>query len=156
MLACLADLEVDHRGNVVGWGLTLIPTSHRFQVHGRLLYTWCALDTLTYPILLHIPARVESSCPVSGKMVSLSVTPTGIGDLTPRGAVVSLVIPVQGQSCTCDRSSFCDQGHFFRSRREAVIWQKARPERRILSVEDAYRLGKLVVQYRYEGMSSFS
>jgi type II secretory pathway component PulF len=26
VLACLSDLEVDHSGNVVGWGLTLIPT----------------------------------------------------------------------------------------------------------------------------------
>ncbi len=153
VLACLADLEVDHRGNVVGWGLTIVPTPHRFRVHGKPLYTWCALDALTYPVLLHLPARVESSCPVSGTVVSLSVTPTGIHDLTPRGAVVSLVIPVQGQSCTCDRGSFCDQGHFFRSRREAAMWQGARTDGRILSVEDAYRLGKLVVRYRYEGMT---
>lgn len=153
VLACLADLEVDHRGNVVGWGLTLIPTSHRFQVHGRPLYTWCALDALTYPVLLHLPARVESSCPVSGTVISLSITPTGIRDLTPRGTVVSLMIPIQDQSCTCDRGFFCAQGHFFRSRRDAAMWQGARPGVRILSVEDAYRLGKLVVRYRYEGMT---
>jgi alkylmercury lyase len=153
VLACLADLEVDHSGNVVGWGLTLIPTPHRFQMHGRPLYTWCALDALTYPVLLHLTARVESSCPVSGTEVSLSVTPTGVRDLTPPNAVVSLVIPIQDQSCTCDRGSFCAQGYFFRSRRDAAMWQGACPGVRILSVEDAYRLGKLVVRYRYEGMT---
>jgi len=153
VLECLSDLEVDQSGNVVGWGLTLIPTPHRFQINGKLLYTWCALDALTYPVMLHLPARVESSCPVSGTEVSLSVTPTGINDLTPPGAVVSLVIPVQDQSCTCDRGSFCAQGHFFRSRRDAAVWQGTRPGGRILSVEDAYRLGKLVVRYRYEGMT---
>lgn len=153
VLACLSDLEVDRSGNIVGWGLTLVPTSHRFQVHGKSLYTWCALDALTYPVLLHLPARVESFCPVSGTEVSLSVTPTGIRDLAPPGAVVSLVIPVQGQSCTCDRGFFCAQGHFFSSRRDAAVWQGARPDGRILSVEDAYRLGKLVVRYRYEGLT---
>lgn len=153
VLACLSDLEVDLSGNVVGWGLTLIPTPHRFQVYGKPLYTWCAFDALTYPVLLNLPAYVESSCPSSGTEVSLSVTPIGICDLTPPGAVVSLVIPVQDQSCTCDRGSFCAQGHFFRSRRDAAVWQGARPGGRILSVEDAYRLGKLVVRYRYEGMT---
>ncbi|MGZ3616237.1 MAG: organomercurial lyase MerB [Ktedonobacteraceae bacterium] len=153
VLAYLSDLEVDHRGNVVGWGLTLVPTPHRIQVHGKSLYTWCALDALTYPVLLHLPARVESSCPVSETEVSLSVAPTGICDLAPPGAVVSLVIPAQDQSYICDRNSFCAQGHFFRSRRDAAVWQGARPDGRILSVEDAYRLGKLVIRYRYESMT---
>lgn len=153
VLACLADLEVDHSGNVVGWGLTLIPTPHRFQVNGKSLYTWCALDALTYPVLLHLPARVESSCPVSGTGISLSVTPTGINNLTPPGDVVSLVIPVKDQSCTCDRGSFCAQGHFFRSRRDAVVWQGTLPGVCIFPVVDAYRLGKMVVRYRYERMT---
>ena len=87
VLACLADLEVGQSGSMVEWGLTLIPTPHRFQVNGKPLYTWCALDALTYPALLQLPADVQSSCPVSGTEVSLSVTPTGIRDLTPPGAV---------------------------------------------------------------------
>ncbi len=153
VLTCLSDLEVDQSGRIVGWGLTLIPTPHRFQVHGKPLYTWCALDALTYPALLQLPARVESSCPVSGTQVSLSVTPTGIRDLTPPGAVVSLVMPAQDRSCDCDRGSFCEEGHFFRSRRDAAVWQGARSDARILCVEDAYQLGKLVARYRYEGMS---
>jgi hypothetical protein len=45
-LAALPDVEIDHRGRVVGYGLTLLPTPHRFEVDGRQLYTWCALDTL--------------------------------------------------------------------------------------------------------------
>lgn len=153
VLASLADLEVDPSGNVVGWGLTFIPTPHRFQVNGHTFYTWCALDALTYPALLGLPARVESSCPVSGTEVSLSVMPTGIDDLTPLGAVVSLVIPAQDRSCPCDRGSFCEEGYFFRSRRDAAVWQRAHPDVRILCVEDAYRLGKLVARYRYEGMT---
>ncbi len=144
----LADLEVDQSGNVVGWGLTFIPTPHRFQVHGHTFYIWCALDALTYPVLLRLTARVESSCLVSGTEVSLSVTPTGIHDLTPADAGVSIVIPGQG-------SSFCNQSRFFRSKRDALMWQGAHPDARILCVEDVYRLGKLVARYRYEDTTEY-
>jgi len=52
VLAGLADLEVDPSGNVMGWGLTFIPTPYRFLVQGQTFYTWCALDALIYPTLL--------------------------------------------------------------------------------------------------------
>ncbi len=48
VLAGLADLEVDPSGNVVGWGLTFIPTFHRFRLNGHTFYTWCALDALVW------------------------------------------------------------------------------------------------------------
>ena len=149
VLAGLADLELDQSGNVVGWGLTFIPTPHRFQVNGQTFYTWCALDALTYPALLRLPARVESSCPVSGTRVSLSVTPAGVHDLSPPNAVVSLVIPKQGSICEGDRGSFCNQSLFFRSRRDALMWQASSPSARLLSVADAYQVGHLVARYRY-------
>ena len=112
VLAGLADLEVDQGGNILGWGLTLIPTPHRFRMNGQTFYTWCALDALTYPALLQVVASVESSCPVSGAPVTLSVTPAGVHDLTPAGAIVSLVIPEPGSSCNGDRGSFCTQSLF--------------------------------------------
>ena len=149
VLAGLADLEVDSSGNVVGWGLTLIPTPHRFRVNGQQFYTWCALDALSYPALLQLPASVESSCPVSGNPVTLSVTPTGIHDLTPPMAVVSVVIPEQGRICDRGRGSFCTQSLFFRSRRDALRWQASSPTARLLSVEEAYQVGRLISRYRY-------
>ena len=112
VLAGLADLEVDPSGNVVGWGLTFVPTLHRFLVQEHQFYTWYALDALTYPALLQVVASVESSCPVSGTKVSLLVTPTGIHDLTPPSSVVSLVIPEQGSASDRGRTSFCDQSLF--------------------------------------------
>ncbi len=149
VLAGLADLEVDPSGNIVGWGLTFIPTPHRFRVNGRTFYTWCALDALTYPALLQLAAGVESSCPVSGNPVTLSVTPTGVHDLIPASAVVSVVIPGQGNTCDGDRDSFCNQSLFFRSRRDALMWQASSPRARLLSVADAYQVGRLIARYRY-------
>ena len=149
VLAGLPDLEVDQGGNILGWGLTLIPTPHRFRVNGQQFYTWCALDALTYPALLQLPAGVESSCPVSGAPVTLSVTPTGVHGLAPASAIVSLVIPEQGSSCNGDRGSFCNQSLFFRSRRDALVWQTSSPKARLLSVADAYQVGCLIARYRY-------
>jgi len=139
---------VDSSGHVVGWGLTFIPTPHRFLVQGQQFYTWCALDALTYPALLQVMASVESSCPVSGAPVTLSVTPAGVHDLTPPGSVVSLVIPEPGSSCNGDRGSFCTQSLFFRSRRDALLWQASSPSAWLLSVTDAYRVGHLLARYR--------
>ncbi len=149
VLASLADLDVDQSGNVVGWGLTFIPTPHRFRVNGQQFYTWCALDALTYPALLQLTANVESSCPVSAAPVTLLVTPAGVHDLTPPGSVVSLVIPAPGSSCNGDRGSFCTQSLFFRSRRDALLWQVSSPSAWLLSVADAYRVGRLLARYRY-------
>jgi len=92
---------------------------------------------------------VESSCPVSETLVPLSVTPTGVHDLTPPSSVVSLVIPGQGSLCDGDRGSFCNQSLFFRSRRDALLWQASSPRARLLSVADAYQVGRLIARYRY-------
>lgn len=48
-LAAVPDTEYDEQGRIVGQGLTLRPTRHRFTVAGQELYTWCALDTLIFP-----------------------------------------------------------------------------------------------------------
>ena len=107
------------------------------------------LDALTYPALLQLTACEESSCPVSGAPVTLSVTPKSVHDLAPASAIVSLVIPKHGSSCNGDRSSFCNRSLFFRSRRDALIWQASSPRARLLSVADAYQVGRLIARSRY-------
>ncbi len=47
-----AGVQFDSEGNLVGAGLTPVPTPHRFRVGGRDLYAWCALDALFLPGLL--------------------------------------------------------------------------------------------------------
>ena len=149
VLASLTDLETDPSGHVVGWGLTFITTPHRFRVQGQQFYTWCALDALIYPALLQVVASVESSCPVSDAPVTLSITPAGVHDLAPTSAVVSVVIPEQGSLCNGDRGTFCTQSLFFRSRRDALLWQASSPTARLLSVAEAYQFSRLIARYRY-------
>ncbi len=51
-LAAMPDTEYDRHGRILGHGLTLVPTPHRFELAGQTLYTWCALD---HPDLRHHP-----------------------------------------------------------------------------------------------------
>ena len=137
------DVEFDQAGNIVGLGATQVPTSHRLQIGGRLLYTWCAFDTLTYPVELHLSAQVTSRCPVTGSSIQLTVTPEQVLDLDPGEAQVSLVVDVADGCCSNVRQDVCNYGHFFASREAALLWQAAHREAVILSVEEAYRVGKL-------------
>ena len=89
-----ADIEYDEQGRVLGWGLTLNPTPHRFTVAGHQLYTWCAPDTLVFPAVIGASAHVESECPVTVSAVRLTVDPvTGVTDLQPAAAMVAFVDP---------------------------------------------------------------
>src|SRR5690606_33792 len=82
-LATLPDTEYDDAGRIVGSGLTLNPTPHRFEVDGRHLYTWCALDTLMFPAVLGRTAHVASPCHATGTLVQLTVEPDRITRVEP-------------------------------------------------------------------------
>jgi alkylmercury lyase len=59
-LARVPDTEFDAQGQIVGWGLTLLPTPHRFVLPERPLFTWCAFDTVLFPPLLQVEAHTCS------------------------------------------------------------------------------------------------
>lgn len=137
-LARVPDTEYDDQGRIVGQGLSLRPTAHRFTVDGHELYTWCALDTLIFPTILDRAARVESTSPASGQRVQLTASPTGVTEIEPATAVVSLVNP---EDMTEIRSSFCNQVHFFTSTEDAQPWLDSHPDGEVLAIADAFRLG---------------
>jgi len=138
-LAAVPDTEYDDQGRIIGQGLTLRPTPHRFTVAGEELYTWCALDTLIFPALLDRPAKVESASPVSGEPVRVNVDPTeGATSVDPPTAVVSLVNPEQ---ITSIRSSFCNQVHYFTSPEDAAGWLAEHPGAEVVPVAEACRIG---------------
>ncbi len=142
----IPDLEFDEAGNLVGMGLSLVPTSHQFFLQDRRMFTWCAFDTLTYPVVLQQEARVESCCLVTGTPIRLLVTPERIASLDPCEAVISIPIP-EAATC-CDRSSFCDHGHFFCSPQVASTFLSTHPGALLLPVADAYQLGQKYLMYK--------
>lgn len=136
-LAATPETEYDEDGRIVGQGLTLRPTRHRFTVDGEELYTWCALDTLIFPVVIDRAARVESTSPTGGGTIRLTATPSGVTAVEPAVAVVSLVNP---EDLSSIRSSFCNQVHYFTSPEDAQPWLAAHPGGEVLPVADAYRL----------------
>jgi alkylmercury lyase len=153
LLARVPDAVFDHQGHVIGYGLSLAPTPHRFRVTGRDLYTWCALDALMYPVVLGQRAEIASRCPISAATIQLTVTPETIECVDPATAVVSIVIPASAAACCNGRDAFCRHVHFLRGLEEATVWQTAHPEARFLPVHDAYFLAHLLAQRRYFGRS---
>ena len=137
-----AGIEFDAEDNVVGAGLTLVPTQHRLEVEGRTLYTWCALDTLIFPILLGRPARVESTCTVTGSIVRLYGTPAGVGTLSLLEATVSLIAPAASKQV---RRAFCDYVHFFASADDAASWLAEHPDAVVIHAAEAFEVGKVLV-----------
>lgn len=138
-LGRLRNVEFDRDGNIVGAGIALNPTRRRFQVNGRRLFTWCAMDTLIFPMILNQTARVVSTCPATGIPIRLTVAPGGVEHLEPAGAVVSL--PRLSEACCDVRADFCNQVHFFSSSDAATSWLSERPGATILSIEEAWRIG---------------
>ena len=142
------ELEYDEYGHLVGSGLTLVPTTHQFQVEQHTLFTWCAWDTLTYPVELHVSAQVTSRCPVTGSPIRLVVTPEQVLDLDPGDAHVSLVVDIAVEWCQNVREDVCNFGHFFASREAASLWQATHSQVLLLSVQEAYQVGQLMEDAR--------
>jgi len=147
-LAHLPDTEFDQQGNILGWGVTLLPTPHQFQLDGQALYTWCAFDAVLFPPSLQRSVRVQSSCAQTGHPIAFVATPEGvIKDLTPASSVMSLILPAERSECV--RETFCYQSLFFQSEQAASPFLADHPEAILLSVEEAALVGRWVAQSRF-------
>ncbi len=135
----------NEEGHVVGFGgLTPEPMANRMQVGGRTLYGWCALDTLFLPRILAATAEVFSVCPVTGEEIHLVVSRERIERAEPSNAVMSILLPDREEFRSDVLTSFCHHVHFFRSADVGSEWIAERPEHRIVSLQDAFRLGRFL------------
>ena len=140
--------ERDADDNIAGLiGLSLNDTwAHRFNIDGIPLRTWFAWDALFLPAMVGKKVVVESGSPVSGQTVRLVVSPETVESSTPPDAVVSIVTIDTAvhdvSSVEAIWSNFCHQILFFPSRDEAEKWAEGKANIAILSVHDAYELGK--------------
>src|SRR5260370_8636120 len=121
------ELEYDAHGNIIGSGLTLVPTVYQVQMNGHRLFAWCALGALTNPIQLQLEARVLSLCPTTGRAIRLTVTPQQLVDLDPPDAVMSLALPSASACCHDLRGTFCHVGRCFSARDSPGTWQATHP-----------------------------
>ena len=143
----------DEGGQIIGFGgLAVRGMPHRFKVDGRTLYTWCAWDSLFIPVILGVAAEVESPVPGSSAPVRLSVAPDGVNRLEPRTAVMSFLLP-SAQTFQADAlkamASFCHYIFFFPNQDAAAAWTKSHPDTTVISVSDAFELGRRTVAARW-------
>jgi len=133
----------DESGHIVGFlGLTVNQTRHRLQIKGATVYAWCAWDTLFLPELLGATAAVTSTCAASGAPIRLTVSPTRIETAEPADTVVSFLIPEKEALRKDVTTSFCRFVSFFRSRKDGQTWVDEHDGTFLLSLEDAFVVGK--------------
>jgi alkylmercury lyase len=140
----------DSRSIIGFWGLTITPMPHRLRTNGRALYAWCAWDTLFLPELIANRIDVESACRVSGQPVRLTATPNGVERADPPELVLSFLLPEAEAMNANVITSFCHHVHFFRSSQTALPWLAEQPDAFLLSLADAYQLGRRINRARYD------
>ncbi len=133
--------ERDEDDNIVGaMGLSLNETPHHVALDGTRFSAWCAGDTLILPAVLDRTAIVESASPVSGLPIRLRVSPERVEEVSPAGAVVSMVVvdpkPADVSSVEAMWGTFCQQIFFFASREEAEQWAAGRANIEIMPVDE--------------------
>jgi alkylmercury lyase len=105
-------LLFDAAERIIGFGgLAVDPTPHRLNVDGRTAFTWCAWDAFFIPGLLGAAeARAASTCPATGDLVELGMTPQGVSSTDSSEPVLSFTLP-DARHCaeSTERSitSFC-------------------------------------------------
>ena len=137
-------LRYDEAGQIIAFGgLTQRLAKHRFVFCGQELFTWCAFDALFLPEILGGTAEVSSRCPVTGAKICMVVHKDRLESESSDGTVMSFVMPETG-ACRADlRGTFCDHVNFFASRRAADSWLEHNRGAAILSLDDAFALGRI-------------
>lgn len=147
--------RLDQTGRVIAClGLSLEPTQHRLEIDGRELYTWCAWDSLFIPRLLGATAAVTSRCPVTGSPIQLLVTPNRVAEVKPAEITVSFLLACDSASGPSPMGACCPHIHFLRSPEGRDQWLADHPAGFVLSLDEAWQLGRLFVDTRLSSASA--
>ncbi len=143
----------DDQGRIIGFGgLAVGEMPHRFAVDGRMLYTWCAWDSLFIPVILGVEADVESPAPGGTARVRLRVGPDRVHRVEPPSAVMSFLLP-SAETFRADAlkamASFCHYIFFFPDRETGAAWTRAHADTTVISVPEAFELGRQMVAARW-------
>ena len=122
-------------------GVATAEMSHRVEIGDAVTWAWCAFDPLFIMPLVGRTARVSSPCPVTGQMVSLTVTPDAVVQVHPAGAAVSSLIPDRPFDADV-LVTFCHYVMFCASRDAGERWSADHPGTFLLSVDEAADLGR--------------
>ncbi len=136
--------ERDADDSIVGiMGLSLNDHPHRVNVNGKRMSMWCAEDTLLLPARLKQTVTVESESPLTKEKIRLTVSPDGIVESDPAGAVVSIRVGDPDMASVASIwATLCHHSFFFASREKAEQWAAGRDDIEILSLDEGFELGQ--------------
>lgn len=141
-------------GAVVGfWGLARQPLDPEYRLDdptGHTVgYAWCAWDSLFLPTVLDRPLAVSARDGLTGEAIELTVTATGVDQVTPEGTVVSFLAPA-GEWEADIVTSFCHKVLFFANQDNADRWIADQADPLFtLSVDEAFEVGRRWTADRY-------
>jgi len=134
---------------VIGfWGIAVGEMRHRMVMAGKMSYAWCAWDTLFIPELVGTTANISSLCATTEQTIKLTVTPEGIRDFDPNTRV-SFLLPDEEKVNEDLTSNFCHFVYFFASPEAGKQWTAQHEGTFLLTVDEAYEVGKQVNATRY-------
>lgn len=143
-------LDRDADGRIVAFiGLSLPPSAHRFTVGGQILHTWCVLDALFLPEILGQRATLATTCPASGKTITIELAPDRIESANPPGAVMSVVAPDIQSSRDNLRGAFCSHVNLYADAEIFAGWAKTRPGAAYVPIAEAFDLARRRNRERY-------
>jgi alkylmercury lyase len=149
LLGELPGVYLDDSDRVIGfWGLTIRPMAHRLIVDGRVLYAWCAWDTLFLPELIGQPAHVHSTCPTTGAPILLSVRGLEVTEVAPAGTVLSFLHREEPFDADAI-ATFCHFVHFFADRAAAERWTAEHDGTFVVSLRDGMEIARRVNGARF-------
>lgn len=143
-------LDYDDDGNVSDWGgFGLDGGNNGFTIRGNEMFAWCAWDALFVPAVVGEPAQVTAVDPEDGAEVSLTVTPAGVENISPEGAVMTFALPGMKAFPRFKEFSFQRTVHFFGSEKSAENWLAKNPGPELISLEEGFELGRTMNRIRF-------
>lgn len=139
-------VHYDEKGRVVGLlGLSLQCSATRFDAAGRIVSTWCAWDSLFIPRVIGKRARIASHCPITKKLIQLVVGPEGVISTSAPELRVSFLLASETEEGSGVVGACCSHIHFLATRQAADLWISAHPEGFVLTLDEAWEVGRLFV-----------
>ena len=122
--------------------------ANHMQFNGNTSYAWCAWDTLFIPELVGATAQITSACTTTDKVISMMVTGRGVhSDQTD--IWLSFLLPDEKAIEEDVTTNFCHFVHFFSSKTAGETWTAQNEGTFLLTLDDAFNVGKKVNAARY-------
>jgi len=137
----LGTLQLDNSGNMVGTAISLIPSSHKFQIDGKNLYAWCAYDAIYAPGVIGKNGIIDSADPISNEPIRIMVSPEGVKESEPKG-IFATVVGMDADARGGAESPRCNQMQFFVSEENANKWSADHPGVSIMTVDQLFDVAR--------------